>query len=82
MKTVKNFIEAAVYLLKNRGELYMVVKPSVAMEFVEIMLTKAAEPKSIQPVYGRGNREAFLLLIKAIKNGGRELHVLPPIILS
>jgi len=82
MKTVKSFIEAAVYLLKNRGELYMVVKPSVAMEFVEIMLTKAAEPKSIQPVYGRGNREAFLLLIKAIKNGGRELHVLPPIILS
>lgn len=81
-ETVKNFIEAAVYLLKNKGELYMAVKPSVATEFVKIMLAKAAEPKSIQPVYGHENREAFLLLIKAIKNGGRELHVPPPIILS
>jgi len=82
METVKSFVEAAAYLLRNRGELYMAVKPFVAMEFVEIMLTKAVEPKSIQPVYGRGDREAFLLLIKAVKNGGRELRVLPPIILS
>lgn len=81
-ETVKSFIEAATYLVRNKGKLFMAVKPFVFVDFLELMLERKLEPKAIQPVYGKKDREAFLLLVKSIKNGGRELHMLPPIVLS
>ena len=72
-----DFVGSAKYLLKDFGELYLVHRPSRLVDIIETLRRHRLEPKVLQMVKGKPKEEPNILLIKAVKNGGKELKVLP-----
>ena len=75
--TLSDFIEAAEYLLKNGGHLYMVHRPSRLADLIEKMRALKLEPKEMQLVSGKRGEAPNIVLLHAIKGGKNELRVLP-----
>lgn len=75
--TLSDFIEAAEYLLKNGGHLYMVHRPSRLADLIEKMRALKLEPKEMQLVSGKRGESPNILLLHAVKGGKNELRVLP-----
>jgi tRNA1Val (adenine37-N6)-methyltransferase len=79
--TLDDFLLAAAFFLANRGVLSLVYPaPRLAGLFAALAENKL-EPKTVLPVLSRPDRPARLVLVAAVKNGGRELAVLPPLVL-
>lgn len=74
-----DFIETANYLLKDKGTLYMVHRPDRLVDILEKMRKEKIEPKQIKFIYPKINKEANLILIKGIKNGGNFLRIDKPL---
>ena len=66
-------------LLKNKGIIALVHRPERIVEIIEKMKNNNIEPKKIQLVYPKKNKEANILLIEGMKNGNPGLKILPPI---
>ncbi|WP_028843489.1 tRNA1(Val) (adenine(37)-N6)-methyltransferase [Pseudothermotoga elfii] len=81
-ETVREFVEAAAYLLKNRGEFVFVLSPTHLIFWINEFLRKKMQPKKILPVYGSSRRDAVLILMRGTKNGGIGFSLEPPIILK
>lgn len=79
--TLDDFLAAAAFLLANRGTLTLVYPAPRLTALVTALAEKKLEPKTLLPVLSRPDHPARLILVSAVKNGGRELAVLPPLVL-
>ena len=77
--TLKDFIEAASFILKDKGELVMVHRPKRLVEIITAMTGKGIEPRTIRFVHPKENEEPNIILVHGIKGAGRELKVLKPL---
>lgn len=66
-------------LLKNNGVIALVHRPERLVEILELMKQYNIEPKKIQFVYPKLNKEAKMILIEGRKNGKSGIKILPPI---
>ena len=78
---LEDFIKTSKYLLKDKGTLYMVHRPERLVDLMELMRKYKIEPKKIRFVYSSLNKEACLVLIKAVKNAKQFLRVEQPLII-
>ena len=69
MVTLEDVIKEAALLLKPGGRFVMVHRPDRLIEIIELLRAYKIEPKRMQLVYPRINREANVLLIEGIKHG-------------
>lgn len=75
--TLDDFLEAADYLLKSGGHIYIVHRPMRLTDIIESMRRKCLEPKEIQLVSGKRGETPNILLVHGVKGGKNELKVLP-----
>ena len=66
--------------LKNKGIFALVHRPERFLEILDTMRKYNIEPKKIQFVYPKIEKEANIVLIEGIKNGNSGLKLLNPII--
>ena len=75
-----DFIKASKYVLKDKGSLYMVHRPERLADIIYGLRENKIEPKLIRFVYSRkDSKEAKLVLIKGVKNGGEFLKIQEPL---
>lgn len=70
------------YLLKKGGRLYLIHRADIFVPIVQTLKKYSFEPKVLQFVYTKKDREAKRFLLEARKEGGTELKVLPPLFLQ
>jgi putative endonuclease len=74
-------VKTSSILLKTKGKLGMVHRPDRFIDVVESFQKFNITPKRLQLVYPKMGREANLILIEGIKNGGKDgMRFLPPLI--
>lgn len=72
-------VRAAAYAVRNRGSAVFVYPAVRLASLISALKTVRLEPKRLQPVYSYpGSREAALVLLEAVKNGGEEVRLLAP----
>lgn len=75
-----DFINVAKAVLKDNGTLYMVHRPERLSDIFYALRECKLEPKKIKFVYSKeDSNEAKLVLIKAVKNGGKFLQIEKPL---
>ena len=79
--TLEDVLRASAKLLKSKGRFYMVHRPMRLPEIMEQMRVFRIEPKRMQLVYPKPDREPNMVLIEGIRGGGPELRVMPPLII-
>lgn len=67
-------------LLKNNGSVVLVHRPERLIEIIEKMKKNNIEPKRIQFVYPKIEKESNMIIIEGTKNGNPGLKILNPII--
>ncbi len=78
---LEDFIKITKFLLKDKGALYMVHRPERLADIIELMRKYKIEPKKIRFVHSNINKEANLVLVKAIKNAKPFLKIEKPLII-
>ncbi len=77
--TLEDFMKCAAYLLKARGELFMVHRPSRLVDICCFGRLAGLETKEIRMISPTSDEIPNIILVKLIKGGGSELKILPPI---
>lgn len=77
--TLEDFIRGASYLIKPRGDFYMVHRPSRLVDILTLCRQHRLEPKGLRFVEPRAGETPNILLIHCSKNGNPELKVLEPL---
>ena len=75
------WIKVSSNLLKDNGSIYMVHRPERLNEIIEVLRKYRLEPKRIRFVYPKINKDANLVLIKAVKYANSFLKVEKPLII-
>ncbi|MCI9598407.1 MAG: tRNA1(Val) (adenine(37)-N6)-methyltransferase [Firmicutes bacterium] len=75
--SLEDFIHCAAELLRDKGDFYMVHRPSRLVDIFAMSRTYHLEPKEMRLVAPRKGKPPNLVLIHSIKNGGTELRLLP-----
>ena len=70
---LEKFLEAAAFLLKDGGSLFMVHRPGRLIDICEASRRFALEPKTIQLVSGKPGGVPNILLMHFVKGGRRQL---------
>lgn len=73
--SLEDFIKITQYLLKDKGEFYMVHRPDRLVDILSIMRINKIEPKQIRFVCPNIDKAPNLVLIKGVKNGGQFLKI-------
>lgn len=76
---LENLFKIAKKLLKNQGVIALVHRPERLIDIIDIMKKNNIEPKKIQFIYPKNNKEANILLIEGKKQGRPGVKVLNPI---
>ena len=76
---LEEVMKCASYLLRNRGELFMVHRPSRLVDICCLGRMAGLEVKEIRFVSPRKGEIPNILLVKLVKGGGSELKILPPL---
>lgn len=79
--TLDDVLKQANYLLKSGGIFAMVHRTERFVEIIEKMKQYNIEPKRVQFIYPKKNRESDLFLIEGIKNGKSGLKLLSPLVI-
>ncbi|WP_456464959.1 tRNA1(Val) (adenine(37)-N6)-methyltransferase [Desulfurobacterium sp.] len=79
--TLKDFIEAAAYLLKWKGRFYLVCPVERFVDTIFFCRSKNLEPKRIRFIQPSREEKANLFLLEARKGGGKGMEVLPPLLI-
>ncbi|AEH46011.1 methyltransferase small [Thermodesulfatator indicus DSM 15286] len=79
LASLQDFISCAACTLKNKGRFYLVHSARRLPEIINTCLKKRLMPKTLRLVYSYPGSEGKLVLLEAVKNGGAELKVLPPL---
>lgn len=77
--SLKDFIRTAAVLLKERGEFYLVHRPSRLVDICVICREHRLEPKDLRLVSPTQGEKPNILLLRCVKYGGAELNVLEPL---
>ncbi|WP_270182929.1 tRNA1(Val) (adenine(37)-N6)-methyltransferase [Alkalihalobacillus sp. CinArs1] len=78
--TLDDVIQACSSLVKQGGKVSIVHRPERLLDIMTVMRKYRIEPKRMQLVYPKANKEANILLIEGIKDGKPDLKVLPPFV--
>lgn len=76
---LEDFIKISSKLLKDKKDLYMVHRPDRLVDIIELLRRYKLEPKKMQFVYPKQEKEPNLILIKATKNAKPFLKVEKPL---
>ena len=79
--TLEDVLREAAALLKPRGRFYMVHRPKRIAEILSGMEKEGIAPRTLRFVHSHAGDPASLLLVSGVRGGGKELTVLPPLIL-
>ena len=79
--TLDDVLSNACYLLKNGGVFAMVHRTERFVEIIDLFRKYRIEPKRIQFIYPKKDRNSDLFLIEGIKNGKSGIKLLSPLIL-
>lgn len=82
MCTLEDVISCSSKLLKNKGHLVMVHRPSRLADVIYTMRKNNIEPKRLRMVHSQADKAPSLFLIDGALGGGEELKVLPPLIMQ
>lgn len=77
MASLDDFISCAEFILKNKGDFYMVHRPARLTDIIECLRKYRMEPKEMRFVAPKVCSAPNIVLVHAVKNGGKELKVLP-----
>ena len=77
--TLDQIFKVSKKLLKNNGVVAIVNRPERLIDIIESMKKNNIEPKKIQFVYPKKEKEANILLIEGRKNGKPGIKILPPL---
>jgi tRNA1(Val) A37 N6-methylase TrmN6 len=80
MCTLEDVVRVSSQLVKQGGKIAFVHRPERLLDIVTLMREYKIEPKRVQLVYPKRNKEANTLLIEGIKDGNKGLKVLPPLV--
>ncbi|MBQ7702751.1 MAG: tRNA1(Val) (adenine(37)-N6)-methyltransferase [Firmicutes bacterium] len=75
--SLRDFIRCSAELLRDKGELFMVHRPSRLCDIFLEARKYSLEPRTIRQVVPRRGDPANIMLVHMIKNGGSDLTVLP-----
>lgn len=78
----ETFIDATAYLLRNRGKFVFVLSCEHLMFWLDGFMKRKLQPKKLVPIYGDPKRDAVLVIVEGVKNGGIGLKLEPPIVLK
>ena len=78
---LEDIIISAKDMLKDKGVFYMVHRPERIVDICELLRKYKIEPKIIRFVYPKKEKEANLILIKAVKNARKFLKIEKPLII-
>lgn len=80
LATLDDIVNEASLLLNSKGKLAMVHRPDRLVEILEAFKKYNIEPKRLQFIYPKMNKECNHILIEGIKDGSKDgLRVLPPL---
>lgn len=74
--TLDDFVRCAAGILKNKGDFYMVHRPSRLVDIFNVCRKYRLEPKEIRFVAPRKGERPNIVLVHCVKNGGAELKIL------
>lgn len=77
--TLEDFVRCAAELLKEKGDFYMIHRPSRLADVVETCRRFRLEPKEMQFIQPREGKAPNIFMIHCVKYGGPELRFLDPI---
>ena len=69
-------------ILKNNGNIAIVIDSKRLVEVINLMRDNHIEPKKLQFVYPKENKNSNIVLIEGTKNGKEGIKVLEPIIIQ
>jgi tRNA1Val (adenine37-N6)-methyltransferase len=75
--SLEDFLRGASVLLDDRGDLFLVHRPSRMVDVLTTCRRFGLEPKTLQLVSGKQGESPNLMLLHCVRNGGRELRILP-----
>ncbi len=75
--SLEDFMRCAAELLRDKGELFMVHRPSRLCDIFQEARKYSLEPRTVRQVVPRRGEPANIILVHMIKNGGSDLVVLP-----
>ncbi|MCM3006892.1 tRNA1(Val) (adenine(37)-N6)-methyltransferase [Priestia koreensis] len=78
--TLEDVIRVSSQLVKQSGKVALVHRPGRLLDIVTLMRKYRIEPKRLQFIYPKENKEANTILIEGIKDGQPDLKVLPPLV--
>ena len=73
--------DAAALALKSRGRFYLVHRPRRIVDIMESLRRKRLEPKRMRIVHSFADKEANMILIEAVKDGGCQMIIEPPLVI-
>lgn len=79
--SLEDFVSAAAFLLKNRGQAFLIFAADGAARLFRSLSANRLEPKRVLAVHPYADKPARLVLVEARKNGGPELAWEPPLVL-
>lgn len=77
--TLLEFLKSCNQCLKTRGRLFLIFTAFRSAELIYLMKSVKLEPKKMRFVFSYPGSEAKMVLIEAVKGGGSEVRVLPPL---
>ena len=79
--TLEDAVKTSSLLLKQGGKAAFVHRPGRLVDILTLMQKYRLEPKRLQFVYPKLGKEANTILVEGIKDGNRDLKILPPLII-
>lgn len=79
--TIQDFCKTAANLLKDNGKFCVCFPPARLADLFTALRHNKLEPKRLQLVRNSADKEPWLVLVDARKNGGKSLQILPDRIL-
>jgi len=77
--TLEDVIKACKLYVKPGGKVAMVHRPERLVDLITLFRTYHIEPKRLQYVYPKANKEANTILIEGVRDGKTGLNILPPL---
>lgn len=72
-------VAAAVFAVRTKGRLAIIYPAARSASLMAVLRAQGLEPKRLRPVYPYPGADATLLLVEAMKGGGEELTIMPPL---
>lgn len=73
--TLADFVSAAAYALKNRGEAWFVIKTERIAEIIALLAGVDLQPKELILLKPKPSLEADAIVIRAVKGGGKGVRL-------